>query len=64
MLLSQSQTQLHATDSDFLWYMFWACIRVQVTIYRRLQIGRDVNLDQSEVYDISNLCENTGSLIK
>ena len=24
-----------------------------ITIYRRLRIGRDVNLDQSEAYDIS-----------
>ena len=33
------------------------CIRarilVQVTIYRRLLIGRDGHLDQSEAYDIS-----------
>ena len=28
-------------------------ILVQVTIYRRLLIGRDGNLDQSEAYDIS-----------
>ena len=28
-------------------------ILVQVTIYRRLQIGRDSHLDQSEAYDIS-----------
>ena len=33
---------------------------VKVTIYRRLRIGRDGHLDQSEAYDISNLCENTG----
>ena len=26
---------------------------VQVAIYRRLRIGRDGNLDQSEAYDIS-----------
>ena len=30
-----------------------ARILVQVTIYRRLLIGRDGHLDQSEVYDIS-----------
>ena len=30
-----------------------ACILVQVTIYRRLLIGRDGHLDQSEAYDIS-----------
>ena len=30
-----------------------ARIFVQVTIYRRLRIGRDGHLDQSEAYDIS-----------
>ena len=30
-----------------------ARILVQVTIYRRLLIGRDGHLDQSEAYDIS-----------
>ena len=30
-----------------------ACILVKVTVYRRLQIGRDGHLDQSEAYDIS-----------
>ena len=29
------------------------CILTQVTIYRRLLIGRDGHLDQSEAYDIS-----------
>ena len=29
------------------------CILVQVTIYRRLLIGQDGHLDQSEAYDIS-----------
>ena len=29
-----------------------ARILVQVTIFRRLRIGRDDNLDQSEIYDI------------
>ena len=29
-----------------------AHILVQVTIYRRLRIGRDGHLDQSEAYDI------------
>ena len=28
------------------------CIIVQVTIHRRLRIGRDGHLDQSEAYDI------------
>ena len=31
----------------------WARILVQVTIYRRLLIGQDGHLDQSEAYDIS-----------
>ena len=31
----------------------WARILVQLTIYRRLLIGRDGHLDQSEAYDIS-----------
>ena len=31
----------------------WACILVQVKIYRRLLIGRKGYLDQSEAYDIS-----------
>ena len=36
-------------------------ILVQVTIYRRLLIGRDGHLDQSEAYNIyRNLYENTG----
>ena len=30
-----------------------ACVLVQVTIYHRLQIGLDGNLEQSEAYDIS-----------
>ena len=29
------------------------CIIVQVTIYRRILIGRDGHLDQSEAYDMS-----------
>ena len=32
-----------------------ARIFVQVTIYRRILIGRDGHLDQSEPYDISEL---------
>ena len=31
----------------------WARILVQVMIYRRILIGRDGHLDQSEAYDIS-----------
>ena len=30
----------------------WACILVKVTLYRRLRIGRDGQLNQSEDYDI------------
>ena len=46
----------------WLWRLCLSClaedqgrILVQVTIYRRLQIGRDGHLDQSDAYDISNL---------
>ena len=35
------------------YYIVRARILVQVTIYRRLLIGRDGHLDQSEAYDIS-----------
>ena len=38
----------------------WSRILVQVTIYRRLLIGRDSHLDQSEVYDISLLVREYG----
>ena len=38
----------------------WAHILVQVTIYRRLLIGRDGHLDQSEAYDISQLVREYG----
>ena len=31
----------------------WARIIVQVTIHRRLLIGRDGHLDQSEAHDVS-----------
>ena len=41
----------------FLFFLFGrqyrARILVKVTIYRRLLIGRDGHLDQSEAYDIS-----------
>ena len=37
-----------------------ARILVQVTIYRRLLIGRDGHLDQSEAYDISCLVREYG----
>ena len=36
-------------------YRIWARILVHVAIYRRLLIGRDGHLDQSEAYDISQL---------
>ena len=38
----------------------WDRILVQVTIYRRLLIGRDGHLDQSEAYDISELVREYG----
>ena len=38
---------------DPLFTTTWTRIFVQVTIYRRLLIGRDGHLDQSEAYDIS-----------
>ena len=42
----------------------WARILVQVTIYRRLRIGRDDHLDQSEAYTIyRNLYENTAAVV-
>ena len=34
-------------------FVCWARILVQVTINRRLLIGRDGHLDQSEAYDLS-----------
>ena len=37
-----------------------ARILVQVTIYRRLRIGRDDHLDQSEAYYISQLVREYG----
>ena len=40
-----------------------ARILVQVTIYRRLRIGRDGHLDQSEAYDISQLVREYGPCI-
>ena len=36
-----------------MFIVFWSRILEQVTIYRRLQIGRDGHIDQSEAYDIS-----------
>ena len=39
-------------ESSLLDYI-WVHILVQVTTYRRLLIGRDGHLDQSEAYDIS-----------
>ena len=42
----------------YLWD--WARILVQVTIYRRLLIGRDGHLDQSEAYNISYLVREYG----
>ena len=33
----------------------WGRILVQVTLYRRLRIGLDDHLDQSEAYDIMDI---------
>ena len=38
----------------------WPRILIQVTIYRRLLIGRDGHLDQSEAYDISYFVREYG----
>ena len=43
-----------------LFISVWGRILVQVTIYRRLLIGRDGHLDQSEAYDISQLVREYG----
>ena len=40
-------------NSYLLHLEHWARILVQVTINRRLLIGRDGHLDQSEAYDLS-----------
>ena len=42
-------------------FRIWVRILVQVTIYRRLLIGRDGHLDQSEAYDMSQLVREYGS---
>ena len=44
---------LNSGVGDILALFRRARILVQVTIYRRLLIGRDGHLDQSEAYDIS-----------
>ena len=41
------------SGQSYLYIYVEAHILVQVTIYRRLLIGRDGHLDQSEAYDIS-----------
>ena len=38
-------------------------ILVQVTIHRRLGIGRDGHLDQSQAYDVSQLVREYGPCI-
>ena len=40
-------------EAGFEYILVGARILVQVTIYRRLLIGRDGHLDQSGAYDIS-----------
>ena len=44
---------LFADDTQVIFIYIRGRILVQVTIYRRLLIGRDGHLDQSEAYDIS-----------
>ena len=44
---------LYKLDVHNIFKSNWASILVQVTIYRRLLIGRDGHLYQSEAYDIS-----------
>ena len=44
-------TVVHFLNSN-KYMMFWVPILVQVTIHRRLRIGRDGHLDLSEAYDI------------
>ena len=39
--------------APYLSHFTWVRIIVQVTINRRLLIGRDGHLDQSETYDLS-----------
>ena len=43
----------NSSSSVVDWFCLRARILIQVTIYRRLLIGRDGHLDQSEAYDIS-----------
>ena len=42
---------MHSSPTD-VFMDPWDRILVQVTIYRRLRIGRDGHLDQCEAYDI------------
>ena len=51
--LSKNISVILAIFDDVSILRFRARILVQVTIYRRLLIGRDGHLDQSEAYDIS-----------
>ena len=50
---SVSYAELHLADILISMILIRARILVQVTIYRRLLIGRDGHLDQPEAYDIS-----------
>ena len=42
-------------DGWHIYTCIWTRILVQFTMYRRLRIGRDGHLDQTEAYDISQL---------
>ena len=57
-----SHIYMHVSASDSMQEAVTrpARILVQVTIYRRLLIGRDGHIDQSEAYDISKLVREYG----
>ena len=53
MCVSYQSAVMQKASSKYRDNATWARILVRVTIYRRLRIGRDGHLDQSEAYDIS-----------
>ena len=53
LVLSPSVCKEASTEPRQLLQQCWARIHLQATINRRLRIGRDGHLDQSESYDIS-----------
>ena len=48
--IATDQNRQHSIED--IVFIAWARILVQITIYRRLRIGRDGHLDHSEAYDI------------